>query len=127
MSSYQGFILFFLGLLLGLSIFGAVNFFAPKETTKKYLRCETERRETKIGLMIDEKNRVITLEGREINPEMIKTFSESLIYAEWKHSKGSTTVNLYRLTGILEIAEMGKSGKQDSMQQFTCAHVVQKF
>ncbi len=127
MSSYQGFTLFLLGILAGLSIFGTAGFFYPHDTSKKFLRCEAKSRELKIGLMIDERNRTVTLEGREVLRENVKTFSDYLIYAKWSHGKGSTEINLDRLSGVLEVTEIPKSTSKKEYQKFDCAHVTQKF
>lgn len=127
MTTYQGFILFLLGILTGLSIFGMAGFFYPHDTSKKMLRCEANGRETKIGLMIDEGNRTLTLEGREVPKENVKTFSDYLIYAKWNHSHGTTEINLDRLSGVLEVTDIPNPSSKKEYQKFDCAHISQKF
>ncbi len=87
MSSYQGYMLFLLGVLLGLALYGTTTFFFPDQNTKKLLRCETKDKQSKIILMLDEKTRTVPLKGETISSEKIETFSDYLIYADWKHSK----------------------------------------
>ena len=69
----------------------------------------------------------MTLEGKDISYENIKTFSDSLIYAKWSHSKGYTEINLDRLTGVLEVTETSKNASKKEYKKFDCAHITQKF
>lgn len=96
--------------------------FSLGDTGKKLLRCEADNREIKIGLIINERNRTVTLEGKDISYENIKTFSDSLIYAKWSHSKGYTEINLDRLTGVLEVTETSKTHQKRIQEIRLCTY-----
>ncbi len=127
MNSYQGYIFFLLGLLLGMAIFGSLSFFVPEQNTSRLLRCETKDKKLKIGIMLDKTKRILTLEGEVINSGKIKTFSDYLVYAEWNHNSGSTSVRLDRISGVLEMTEKGKFNIDEEYKVFECSHVSQKF
>lgn len=125
MSSYQGFILFLLGVLMGLSIYGISQFSLPQTNTIKYLLCKNK--ESSISIMVDESKKLITVDGEIINADKLRVFTDYKIFAEWDHNKGSTTVNIDRLTGILELIDKGKYLNDERYQKFDCTHVTQKF
>ncbi len=123
-----GFQVFF-GFLFGaVTTFAAVMifmFFVPSEQQVKTLSCGD--RETKIGVVIDGKHRQFIMAGQKIDKEKIKTFSDILIDAEWKHAEGSTRVTLDRLTGELEMREKSNFMGDEKTQNFKCHHVSQRF
>lgn len=127
MNSYNSFIMFLVGLLFGAALVGFGTFVMNSGMPRKYLKCETQDRKTKIGLMIDDSARIFTLEGELIGTEKIKNFTEYLILAEWAHPRGITSVELDRLSGSLEIVERNRQGVEDSAEKFECNHVNQRF
>ncbi len=127
MNSYMSFITFLTGILFGGALVGFGMFVMNSNIPRKYLKCETSDRGTKIGIMIDDSARLFTLEGEVIANDKIKNFTEYLILAEWTHARGMTTVDLDRLSGSLQIIERSKRGIEESAQKFECNHVNQKF
>lgn len=127
MNSYTGFIMFLIGILFGGALVGFGTFVLNSDIPRKYLKCETIDRKTKIGIMIDDSARLFTLEGEVIANDKIRNFTEYLILAEWTHPRGMTTIELDRLSGGLQITERSKRGLEDSHQKFECNHANQKF
>lgn len=127
MNSYTGFVMFLLGLMLGGAGVGLSLFILQQDQPRRYLKCETSDRKTKIGLMIDDRQRLFTLEGEVIAMEKIHNFTEYLIIAEWKHNLGMTTINLDRLSGNMEIIEKDTKGLPSSVEKFECNQATQRF
>ena len=116
---------FLLGVITTSAFLMLYFFFVPGPVETKTLRCSNKN--TKIGVVIDEKNHKFLMAGQELDEERIKVFSEIVIEAKWEHNRGTTHVSLDRLTGEMEITETGNFMGDKKVQTFDCRHITQRF
>ncbi len=101
MRSSSGLIIFLfmmISIILGGFTFFYLQFQKPVE---KAVTCKNDW--STISFIINEKDKIIIMNGEQVSPSRIKSFNSSAISARWRHGGSATRFYLDRISGNLEV------------------------
>ncbi len=87
-----------ISIIAGGFLFFFMQFQSPDE---KAVTCKNDW--STISFVINEKDKVVIMNGELVSPDKIKAFNSSAISAQWRHGGSATRFYLDRISGNLEV------------------------
>ncbi len=92
------FLFMMISIIAGGFLFFFMQFQSPDE---KAVTCKNDW--STISFVINEKDKVVIMNGELVSPDKIKAFNSSAISAQWRHGGSATRFYLDRISGNLEV------------------------